>query len=869
MSQSRYLSAGTFLAFALAVRFVSGTPCLAQRLSPSVVPEHYQLTLTPDLKAANFSGQERIDLQLSQPSQSITLNSAEIKISSVTAHAGRLILPGRVTYDATRQQASFQFAKPLPAGNAELEIRYSGILNDKLRGFYLSKTAHRNYAVTQFESTDARRAFPCFDEPAFKATFDITLVVDKGDSAISNTNMVRDTAAKDDAARHAISFATTPRMSSYLVAFLVGDFKCLSGSSDGVPIRVCSTPDQVQRGAFALASAEFVLHYYNQYFGIKYPMPKLDMIALPDFEAGAMENFGAITYRETDLLLDSNHASVAAQRLVGLVVAHEMAHQWFGDMVTMQWWDNVWLNEGFASWMENKPIEAWKPEFRVSQEVAVEQQATLDLDAQRVTRTIRAQADTPDQINEMFDGISYGKAGAVLLMVENYVGEEVFRQGVHRYLQAHLYGNATAEDFWSAQTEVSGKPIDRIMNSLVSQPGTPLIVLDPANGGKLQAHQQRFFLNPDAAQGGQKETWTLPICFKTADDQTCQVVSAASQSLKLPASPVLFANASGKAYYRTLYAGDSARSLVTHLEDDLKPEERISLLGDSWALVRAGKMPVGDYMNLVSAVRDDKNAAVIDSAMRGLQSIRARIATSDEDRARLSQWTRERFGPAYRKLGLPGPADTPGVLELRETLLELVANLGNDPQAIADARQLADRSLEHAEQTDPNISDAAVQVAARHGDAALFEKLQNLSKTAENPQTRSLALYSLALFSAPDLEKRALDFVVSGQVKNQDSASLISAELRGTDTRDFAWNYIQNNWQKVEGQITESSGSYIVGSVGSFCSADREAEVADFFSTHKVPASERTLARARSEINDCIALRKAQSSDLRTWLGTH
>ncbi len=485
----------------------------AQRLPQSVHPEHYQLLLTPNLKDATFAGSEKIDVLLDQPLDSISLNAVEIKFQSVTTKIDGKDLKATVTEDEKKEQATFNFNRTLPAGRLTLQIEYTGILNGQLRGFYLSKTAKRNYAVTQFEPTDARRAFPSFDEPAFKATFDVTLVVDKNDTAISNTNIVSDTPGPV-VEQHTIRFATTPKMSTYLVAFLVGDFQCTSGESDGTPIRACATPDKVEYTKFALSAAEFVLHYYNTYFGIKYPMPKLDMIALPDFEAGAMENFGAITYRETDLLIDEKTASVGSKKNVALVVAHEMAHQWFGDMVTMQWWDNLWLNEGFATWMENKPVAAWRPEWNIPQDVAAGLNGTLNLDAQRTTRSIRAKADTPDEINQMFDGITYGKAGALLLMVENYEGEETFRQGVHNYLKAHIYGNATAEDFWNTQTEVSHRPIDKIMESFVVQPGEPILNFENPAGGSVSASQQRFFLSP-SAKAEKPQTWSVPVCFKS------------------------------------------------------------------------------------------------------------------------------------------------------------------------------------------------------------------------------------------------------------------------------------------------------------------------------------------------------------------
>ena len=855
--------AGLF--FVVLLQFLTQSPSAnAQRLPQTVKPEHYTLWLAPDLKTATFAGRESIDVVIEQPIDAITLNSAEIKFESVTTVLDGKTLSAKVTEDADKQQATFDFSQKLPAGKLKLDIKYTGILNNELRGFYLSKTAKRNYAVTQFESTDARRAFPSFDEPAFKATFSVTLVVDKGDTAISNTNIIHDEPIAD-APKHAITFATTPKMSTYLVVFLVGDFQCLSGSSDSVPIRACATPDQVQYGAFALSAAEFVLHYYNNYFGIKYPMPKLDMIAIPDFEAGAMENFGAITYRESDMLLDSSHASVGAQRRVGLVVAHEMAHQWFGDMVTLKWWDNTWLNEGFATWMEAKPLEAWKPEWNMSQEVANDNQATLNLDAQRITRTIRAKADTPDEINEMFDGISYGKAGAVLDMVQNYVNPTIFRAGVQKYLKAHMYDNATAEDFWNTEAEVSHKPVDKIMDSLVSQPGVPILTFSQAEGSSVPVSQERFFLNSNV-KAEKSGTWTLPVCFKAVGGENCQVLNATHQSLSASSTPFVFGNAEGKGYYRSSYPEADYHQLVSHAESDLTPEERINLLGDQWALTHSGKSTVDIYLNLVAAIRNDTSYEVLHQALAGLNAIDVQIAGSTEERAQFSAWIRKNFAPAYKALGPPESGDTSGKLELRAELLTLVADLGNDPEAIAEAKSITTKNLTNPADVDPTIAIAALNIAARNGDEILFHQLQKRSKEAVNAQDRASALRSLTLFDAPALEKLALDYAVSGEVRNQDASSFLAAELRNRDTQDIAWQYIQDHWDKVAAQLTTFGGGSLVGGVGGFCSSDRLEQVTDFFSTHKVAASERTLARAKNQINDCIDLRAAQEANLKSWL---
>jgi aminopeptidase N len=854
------------LAACLAVGAFFVQDATAQRLPDTVRPEHYSLILTPDLKSATFTGSEKIDVQIQQPVDSITLNAIEIKFQSVKARLNGKTLEATVTEDPEKEQATFNFHQQLPTGKLTLELEYTGILNGKLRGFYLSKTEKRNYAVTQFESTDARRAFPSFDEPAFKATYDVTLIVDKGDTAISNTNIVSDTAGPA-ADKHTIKFATTPKMSTYLVAFLVGDFQCTSGESDGVPIRACATPDKVELGKYAVKAAEFVLHYYDDYFGIKYPMPKLDMIAIPDFEAGAMENFGAITYRETDLLIDEKTASIGAKKNVAEVVAHEMAHQWFGDMVTMQWWDNIWLNEGFATWMENKPVAAWHPEWNIPQDVAEGTQRTLDYDAQRTTRTIRAKADTPDEINEMFDGISYGKAGAVLLMVENYLGKETFRRGVHNYLAAHMYGNATAEDFWNAQTAESKKPVNKIMESFVAQPGVPILSFN-AQSGSVAASQQRFFLSP-SMKAEKAQSWTVPVCMKAGEaKEDCEVLSAAQQSLKTVQAPFFFANAEGKGYYRSTYPTDGYAKIVDNVETGLTPEERISFLGDTWAQVRADKISVGDYLTLAAAVKDDTSAPVINTALGPVRTVDTRIADTDEQREALAAWVRKNFKPAYERLGEASDSDTPEKKELRATLFAYLGTLGKDPDVIAQAKQIAEKYLADPSSVEGTLAQTATGISAINGDAAFYDQLQKTFETSANPQLQETALRLLAQFKDPSLEHRTLDYTVSGKVRNQDAAIQLLIMLQGRETRDPAWLYIQQNWDKVQAQLTTAMGGYLVGGTGSFCSAEARDQVESFFSAHKVPASERALTRAKNQINDCIELRAAQEPKLKEWMAT-
>jgi aminopeptidase N/puromycin-sensitive aminopeptidase len=849
-------------AFSFCLALQPGT-ANAQRLSSSEVPTHYTLKLTPDLKTATFSGFEKIDVNLAEPAKVITLNAAELEIQSVVVFPNGPRQTGTVTFDKDKQQASFAFPKPLPAGSATLEIHFTGVLNNELRGFYLSKTARRNYAVTQFESTDARRAFPCFDEPAFKARFDISLVVDANDTAISNGQIVSDTFGPG-AGKHTLEFATTPRMSTYLVAFLVGDFECTAGNQDGVDIRVCSTPDKVALTAYGVGIAKYMLHYYNDYFGIPYPLKKLDLIALPDFEAGAMENFGAITYREADLLIDPKVATVEQKVNVSLVIAHEMAHQWFGDLVTMKWWDNIWLNEGFATWMENKSVAAMHPEWNMPLMVAAGEQGTLDLDAQATTRAIRARADTPDQIEQMFDGISYGKAGAVLLMVEHYLGEETFRKGVHEYLAAHLYANATAEDFWNAQTTVSGKPVDKIMDSLVAQPGEPIVSFGEPAEGNVSVSQKRFYLSP-SAKPDERQKWTIPVCFKSAG---CEVLAPSDTSLPYSPAKLFYANAEGKGYYRSDYTPSEFAALVAQVESGLKPAERISLIGDQWARVRANQAPVGDYLNLAAAARNDSNADVTSVALNGVNAVYHQLASTPEERAALSAWIDKTYTPMFYLLGQASGFDTDDKRRLRAALLVEVGSYGHSQPVIRLARHVAELYLADPASIDSTYGQAALTVAARNGDAALFDRLQKVYETSDNPQLKIFALQLLAQFPSPELEKRALDYAASGAVRSQDARNQFTLPLQGTETRDLAWDYMKTNWDKVQAQITIGAGGRLIDATGDFCTAAARDDVKNFFAVHKVAASDASLRHAVENIDGCIEFRTLQEPKLEEWLKT-
>jgi aminopeptidase N len=831
-----------------------------QRLPGGVRPEHYSLTITPDLAKARFAGSETIDVVLDAPTKTITLNAAEIEFGLVQAAIGDSspkLEQASVMLDAAKQQATFAFAQALPAGPISLQIAYTGIINDKLRGFYLSRSKLRSYGVTQFEATDARRAFPSFDEPALKATFDLKLVVDAGDTAISNTPIVSDSPVADTG-KHTIAFRTTPKMSTYLVAWLVGDFMCSEGKQDGVPIRACATPDKVGLTQFALEAAKWDLRYYDKYFAIKYPLAKLDLVAIPDFEAGAMENFGCITFRETEMLVDRRSGGLDAKKDVAQTVAHEIAHQWFGDLVTPAWWNDIWLNEGFATWMESKAAAEWQPRWGYPEDAAIEKDQTMIEDASRTTRAIRTRAETPAEIDELFDDIAYGKAGAVIAMVESWVGEEVFRKGVQTYLEAHAYGNATAEDFWDTQTRVSGMPVDKVMRSFVDQPGVPFVAIDDAGASVTQ---RRFMMAGARARENEGQAWTIPLCFTGAP---CRLLRPeADLPIAKVGAPFVDANAGDKGYYRTLYAPAELKQVEASAETALTVPERIGLLGDQWALVDAGQGTVGDFLDLLLAVKQDANPKVMGLALDKLSVVETKIA-SDEDRARLDSLVRREFGPVYAALGT-AKHEAEDHAQLREELFEALGR-AHDPAVLAEADAVTKDLFAKKKASDPMIADAAVTLASAKGDAAMYDALTRVADKATDPDLKEAALAALTRFETPALVERTLQYAVSDAVRSQDSWTLIFLLLERRETQDQAWTFVTGHWPAVYGKGSVASGTRIVEASGSFCTAAKRDAVASFFREHEVPSSERALRKSLDQIDECIQLRTEQEPKLRSWL---
>jgi aminopeptidase N len=848
---------------------------VAQRLPGGAVPDHYSLRFAINFQNNTFEGDENIDLTLTKPGDAITLNAVEIDFHEVTVTTGGETQAAKVSTDAKNEMVTFTVAKPLPAGAARVHITYTGHLNDKLRGLYLSSYNGRKYAVTQMESTDARVAFPSFDEPAYKAVFDITAIVDKDDTAISNGKIVSDTAGPGED-KHTIKFAASPRMSSYLVALTVGDWKCAADEQDGIPLRICTVPGKENLTHFAMEATKAILHYYDNYYAIKYPYGKLDQIAVPDFQAGAMENVGAIIYRETALLVDDKTASEGAKRGVSSTIAHEMAHQWFGDLVTAAWWDDIWLNEGFATWMAPHPLNAWKPEWMVPQDVVQNTTQSLALDANKNTRPIHQVAETRAEIQQLFDGIAYGKAASVLHMVEQYLGPEKFRAGVNLYLKEHQYANATAADFWGAMARSSKMPVDQFMPTFVMQAGEPYVAVQAkCSDGRtaLTVSQKRFFSERDALQQPNDQIWQIPLCVKGVGgsgdaERQCFLITQRQQEVVMKGcSPFVFPDAGGAGYYRFDYDQAGLRQVGSAVEKGLTPEERVALLSNEWALVQADQHKVGDYLALGDQLKSTPGHVVLAEFSRQLQVINQFLA-NDADHARFQAWVRKTFSPMMQRAGYEArPGDTPEDNQQRATLFAMLGNVGDDPAVIDHARTLVREYMKDPGSVDGTLAGPVVSVAARHGDAELYNQFKAQLKDAKAPELFYRYFFALAQFPKAELLQQTLDWSLTPEVRSQD-LRIIGAVTGNPVGEDMGWDFVRQHLDDIRKKTGGGLGGVgaILAVTGRFCDVQKRDQVQQFFQEHPFPGTERNQRQAIETINNCIALRNQQQANLVSWL---
>ena len=857
------------------------------RLPENVRPLRYQVTLEPNLEKFTFDGSADIGIVVNEETDTIVLNAIELQIASavITDKQGGTAKATDVIFDQNRERVSIILPSQLEVGNHTLHLKFSGYLNDQLRGFYRSRYldaegAEHFMATTQFEATDARRAIPCWDEPSVKAIFEITLVVPNQLQAISNMPVIEEVMVANG--KKAVSFEATPLMSTYLLAFVVGDLACVEGHAvGGTLIRVWATKGKEHLGQFALENSINALSYMNEYFGIDYPLPKMDHIAIPDFAAGAMENWGAITYRETALLYDPENSAAQIKQRVLEVVAHEMAHMWFGDLVTMEWWDDLWLNESFASWMGDKTVNHLYPEWQMwTQFVSHDTNAALSLDGLRNSHSIEANVDDPAEIRELFDAISYSKGGSVLRMLENYVGPETFKKGLNIYLTDHAYSNAQGRDLWHAINDAANQsnlnfPISVVdlMETWIKKIGYPVLRVHIGREDQKTAvefSQQRFLYDYLIDKTSQHDLWPIHTSVITGSGNTYSSTFAeASDSLEIGESTSWVKLNSGQTgFYRVAYAEDEWIALSGAIRDKALPAvDRLGLQNDAYALARSGHLPGTIFLTLANSFIDEDDAIVwgdLASNLKGLEGLLGSAPFLPDYR----EFARKIFGKIVSKTGWEADENETHLKSLLRSIVIGQYGAYGDQGTIDFAVQ---SFKEHAAATKivrPDIRGVVFGLAAQESNPDTYDELWNLYKKADLNEEKVRILSALTRVRDPQLINDLLNRTMGDEVRSQDAPGVIIQLANHAHGLEIAWDFLKANWKEFDRRYGKGGFAIMrLVSIGSnFSSSDKEDEVREFFQVNPAPSAARTIEQTLESIRLNTAWIDANQSSVEKWL---
>ena len=831
------------------------------RLPGSVVPRRYDLTMEPDLASATFTGTEAVTVDVLEAVDEVVLNAAELEIDEAwMAGPEDARLDATARLDEASERLTLALSGQAAPGSWTVHLRFRGVLNDKLRGFYRSTfkdgdgTEHV-IATTQMEPVDARRAFPCWDEPDRKAVFAVTLVVAEDLLALSNGAQLSEEPTGDG--RRAVRFVDTIPMSTYLVAFVVGPLVATAPVDvDGVPLRVVHAPGKDHLTNYALEVGAFCLRWFADYYGIAYPGGKLDLVAIPDFAAGAMENLGAITFREAVLLVDPEAVTQLELQRVADVVAHEIAHMWFGDLVTMKWWNGLWLNEAFATFMELAAIDAFKPEWHRWVAFTNERSAAFAVDSLGSTRPIEYPVRSPAEAEGMFDVLTYQKGASVLRMLEQYLGTEGFRAGIRRYLSARQFANAETTDLWDAIEEATGEPVRRIMDSWIFQGGYPIVAASRGDGGRLALEQQRFsFAGADEVPPA---TWSVPLLVSAGNGTDRVLLEQAAHTADLALDgDVAVLNAGGHGFYRVRYSPELLERLQAALPD-LAPIERALLVDDTWAAVLAGETPASAFLDLASAYRDETDRTVWTTLAMALGQI-DRILDG-EARERFRGFVRDLASPAFDRLGwTPQPDEDELTRQRRGTLLTLLGVVGDDPGVQARAREVHDQHLADPNAVDPNVAAAVVGVVAASGTTADYEAFLERFRTVDSPQESLRYLYALAAFPDPELAQRTLDLTLGHDIRTQNAPFVLLLVLGNRDHGPLAWAHMKAQWDALNDALPHNAIPRMLGGITGLNTPELAADTAAFLADHPVPQGTRVVQQhlERQRVNVALRAREA------------
>ena len=834
------------------------------RLPAGATPNRYDIRLRPALDDSTFIGTVSIQLDVAIETDTFVLNAAELTIGECSVNG----TPATAELVEEADRLIVRTAAPIATGSATMDISFAGILNDKLRGFYRStyndaNGAEQVIATTQMQSTDCRRAFPCWDEPEFKAVFGITLDIADGLNAISNGPEIErvTTEENDDGRRTVIRFADTMTMSTYLVAFIVGQLEMTAPTDvNGSPMRVVHIPGKSHLTDFGMDVGVFCLKWFEEYYGIPYPSDKVDLAGLPDFAAGAMENLGCITFRESLLLVDPATSTQNEQQLVVDVVAHELAHMWFGDLVTMRWWNGIWLNEAFATFMEIAACDAYRPDWERWTSFGLERSAAFDVDALDSTRSVEFEVRSPADCEGMFDVLTYQKGGSLLRMLEQYLGEQTFREGVSHYLGLHSYKNTETNDLWDAIESTSGEPVRRIMDSWIWQPGFPLITATISDDGtSIELSQQRFLLNPESATDPTEQMWVVPVHVSNGGTTTTVLLDSTHTTVALadPAAPVIV-NAGGHGFYRVAYDA-TLRARLAGALGDMNTLARYSLVDDAWAATVGGSLSSVELLTFLEEFGDEREHAVWQAIVIALRGISRLI---DDDALPAFQLrVRTLVQPALAELGEPQADESDLAAKLRGLLLSTAGVLGRDEFVIDLCRDLLESSTEPDNAVDPELVAAATSVVAATGTVADYERLQHGFLTASTPQEQLRQLYALTEFDDEALILRTCEFALTDNVKTQNAPFVLRMAMANRRHGAAAWGFIKDNWEHANKEFPTNTISRMVDSVKLLTTPELVADVQMFFVEHPIPQAVKTLDQIleRQGINAALLARDAAS----------
>jgi aminopeptidase N len=836
------------------------------QLPKSVVPRNYTARLEPDLNGKTTRGSVRIELEVRTPVNAIVLNAFELEIDRATlTPQGGAPLPLTPQLNAERRLLTLPLEQPLPAGTHLVELAFRGRINAQAQGFFFDRyptpSGDKLMFGTQMEPIDARRVLPCFDEPAFRATFDVTLVVPENFLAVSNMPAVREARLGDG--RKEVTFARTPPMPTYLLALFGGEFETLEDEHDGIHLRIITTEGKRETARYALEVTKRVLQYYHEYFGTPYPLPKLDQVAVPNAFStfGAMENWGCISYIDTALLFDPATSSQHSREEVFKYIAHEVAHQWFGNLVTMAWWDNLWLNESFASWMETKCTDLLNPEWRVWLRAHEDKERAMSLDARKSTHPVLQPIDDEAKAEDAFDLISYQKGQAFLRMLEAYLGEDAFRAGIRRYMTENRLSNTTSENLWAALEAASRQPVRSIAAQWTEQPGYP-IVTQRIVEDRLVLDQVRFVLNDPTAK---PLKWRIPVTYARTDALqgtiAVHLLEPSGAELPLPkgSGPVKL-NVGETGYYRVLYDDVTFGSLVAQLPG-LPEADQLNLLGDTWALVQAGRMTAPAYLELVVALRESRSLPVWSEMLTVLREIDL-LQREQAGRRAFQAWAVSLLRPQLARLGWePRPGESPLDGTLRAQIVNSLGRWG-DAEVIARCQALFGEIVAGNASVPPDLRDPVFQTVGRYADQATYERLHTLARTAQMTQEKRRAYGAMQAALDPTLAKRTLALTLGDELSISENNRNIARVAMNGEHADLAWRFTLEHLDPLLAKMTTFGvNQYLPQIAAAFTDAARADEL-EAVTTKHLPPEALAEAQKTSELIRIRSLVKARELPL-------